>query len=91
MAARYKLRTVDSHKMDSADTVRCLETFEAPHFVAGRDVAGLPVRIDALMKHPWNSLPVAELFVVAAERTALVVVVVAAAAAAAAAVVAANH
>ena len=76
----YRSSTVDNHKMDSADTVRCLETSEGPPLAAaaGCVVAALQAHT-VVPEHLSDSLIVAEPFAVVAEGAAVVVVVAAAA------------
>ena len=77
----YRSSTVDNHKMDSADTARCLETFEGPPLAAaaaGCVVAALQVHT-VVPEHLSDSLTVAEPFAVVAEGAVAVAVVVVAA------------
>ena len=78
----YRSSTVDNHKMDSAGTVRCLETSEGLPFAAaavGCVVAALQVHT-VVPEDLSDSLTVAEPFAVVAEGAVAVVVVAAAAA-----------
>ena len=71
--------TVDTHKRDSVDTVRCLETSVEEHLVAvGRDEDVLQVGTVGLEEPLSDSSVAAEPFAVAAEGAAAAVVVVAA-------------
>lgn len=77
----YSSSTVDNHKMDSAGTVRCLETSEGPPLAAaaaGCVVAAVQVHT-VVPEHLSDSLTVAEPFAVVAEGAVAVAVVVAAA------------